>query len=479
MPLWLPARRSLVGAARAAARLSERAEQRPLQYVRWTPPQLEWLSCASPRKLLRAGNQVGKTWAGLAEVIYRATGTHPYIRTHTPPVEIWIVCTSWSQSVAIMGKFWRLVPKHLIRPVNYSRRWGFGKENPAVEFHNGSIVRFRTTGQGPEALAGSTVHYVLIDEPTEAEVYRELDRRLMRNAGHMGLTLTPINRPCGYLRELCEAGVVEDIHARMIPENFIPAGHKRPLELLDGTPMDAAWIAEQRRITIGRFAPVILDGEWEMRVEGQIFEAFDPAIHVTDDVPDVDLAVLLGFDHGDRRFAQHTALVGLDLQDRYPKVHVLDEAYNLEEPTPERVAAGTLLMLARWGWDWGDVDEPWGDRVHHGHHVRMSNEEIMAALELDLGVGPGELEPRISQVKTGRGGGRHSEVHGLEWLHHAMLRPGHFSIQRRAGRTIEAIRRYDLTDGEFKHPIDTLRYATWGHAMRPRYSRRHVDIEIG
>lgn len=471
----------LVGAVRASERLRRYAEQRPLQYTRWTRPQLGWLSSSHPRKLLRAGNQIGKTWVGLSEVIYRATGTHPYVRTHPPPVEIWIVCTAWAQSVLIMGKFWELVPKHLIRPVNYSARWGFGKENPAVEFLNGSIVRFRTTNQGAEALAGSTVHYVLVDEPTDEEIYRELDRRLMRNAGSMGLTLTPINRPVDYLRELVKAGVVEDHHVRMTPEAFVPLGTSRPLTLLDGTPMDQDWIDEQRRTVLGRFQPVVLDGEWEMRIEGQVFDAFDVATHVTAEVPDVDLVVCIGFDHGDREFAQFASLVGLDVSGDYPRVHVLDESWSDGATTPDQDARAAIRMLSRWGWHWRDINHAWGDRVHHGPYIRKSNRELERAIIRELGSDPAiPLAPRIRQVKTGRGGGRGSEWRGLQWLHHAMLRPGHFTIHPRAKRTIDALQRYDLSDSDYKHPIDTLRYATWQQAMYGRRSaRRDVSVQVG
>jgi hypothetical protein len=465
-----PSRSSLVGALKQAEHLRQRTEERPLDYVRWTPPQLGWLQDASPRKLLRAGNQIGKTWAGLAEVIWRATGAHPWLRTHTPPVEIWIVCTTWPQSVAIMRKFWSLLPKHLIKPCGYSARWGFGKENPTVEFTNGSIVRFRTTNQGPDALAGATVHFILIDEPTEEEVYRELDRRLMRNAGHLGLTLTPINRPVEYLRELCRKGAVVDHHARLIPENLIPVGSAVPLKLLDGTPMDAAWIAQQRALTLERFAPVILDGEWELRVEGVYFHAFDPQVHVTDELPDTELTLCLGIDHGERTFKQCAILVGLDLSGEYPRVHVIDEAIGDGETTPDGDARAILTMLKQHGLGWSDLDHVRGDKPYDGTGKgpgRKSNQELERALRKQLKMKvTAELLPPIRQAKKGVGGGRGSIDRGGTWLHHAMVRPEHFTIHPRCERLIECIQKWDYRDTDYKDPIDALRYATWVFAMR-------------
>ena len=49
--------------------LADRAERDPLRFMRWTPPQLAFLSDPSPVKLFRAGNQIGKTWAQCGEVI--------------------------------------------------------------------------------------------------------------------------------------------------------------------------------------------------------------------------------------------------------------------------------------------------------------------------------------------------------------------------------------------------------------------------
>ena len=104
-------------------------------------------------------------------------------------------------------------------------------ENPTVVFRNGSVVRFRTTNQGPEALAGATIDYVSIDEPTDLDIYRELDKRVMRRSGSIGITLTPINRPCGWLREMVEMGSITEVHARLTPLNLTPHGRPRPLTL--------------------------------------------------------------------------------------------------------------------------------------------------------------------------------------------------------------------------------------------------------
>jgi phage terminase large subunit-like protein len=460
-------REALAGMAQAFSRLMSYAEANSLSYARWTPPQLAYLQDPSRRKLLRAGNQLGKTWAGLAEVIFRAAGMHPFLQVRVPPVEIWIICTSWAQSVSIMAKFRDLCPAHLIRPTRFDARNGFGKDNPAVVFRNGSVVRFKTTNQGPEALAGATIDYIHIDEPCDEDVYRELDRRVLRRGGGIGLTLTPINRPTGWLRELAEAGVIHDHHARMTVQNLTPIGSRSPLRLLDGVPMDQAWIDEQWRTTPERYAGIVLDGDWETRVVGAVFSAFDKARHITDQMPATTLKLCLGVDHGDRDFKQVGLLVGIDTSGEYPRVHVLAEYVGAGDTTPEEDAEGILGMLKRFRWTWKNLDHAYGDKPHHGPVTRKSNAELEAAIRKQLRVRHDQpLVPYIRQVKMGRGGGRGSIDAGCTWLHRAMLREGHFTVHPRCTRLIESIERWEWGDSEWKDAIDALRYATWPYAMR-------------
>lgn len=474
----------LVDAVLAAERLGNHASNRPLDYVQWTPPQHEWLCSAAARKLLRAGNQIGKTWAGLAEVIWRATGTHPFIWTKTPPVEIWIVCTTWPQSVQIMRKFWDLLPKELVKNKYFDARYGFGKDNPAVVFHCGSIVRFKTTNQGAEALAGATVDYVLIDEPTDEPVFRELDRRIMRQGGQMGLTLTPINRPTEYLRELVKVGVVWEKHAKLTVENLTPRGWSHPMLLGDGTPMDGLWIAEQRRVVLPRFAPVVLDGEWETKLEGVVFEAFDPQVHVTEALPEYDLELCAGFDYGEGDFRTAGILQGTNREANYPRVHFLAEHYSDGLAPPEEDASGFLDQLDEVGVSWSELRWAYGDKPTIGRAGRRSNQDLMTALEQELRrrgqlTPKGVLKPEIKQAKTGAGGGSGSKWRGVEWLHRAMLRPGHFTVHPRMERFIESLQKWQGDDSEWKDGIDGGRYATWPYAMRGAQFRSSAAIALG
>ncbi len=202
---------NLSGALVAARRLAQRVDDNPLRWVQWTPPQRAFHELQGKRKLFRAGNQIGKSWAVLAEAIWIGAKAHPYQAPRPGPLEIWVVCTSWSQSVAIMRKFRELCPTEYVddrRSSNFNTRNGYGKDNPAVVFTDGTVFRFRTTNQGPEALQGATIHHVVIDEPTAIDIYRELDRRVMRTGGTVSISATPANRDCTWMREMVEDGAI-------------------------------------------------------------------------------------------------------------------------------------------------------------------------------------------------------------------------------------------------------------------------------
>ncbi len=448
--------------------LRQRVEAEPLSWVRWCPPQDEWLRLATPRKLLRAGNQLGKTWAAMAEVIWRALGVHPYYPTRQPPIEAWVVCTSWAQSVAIMGKFWALVPRSRLRKANFDPRNGFGKDNPAVVFDNGSVVRFRTTNQGPEALAGATIDYVAIDEPCDEDVYRELDRRVLRRGGQVGITLTPINRPVEWLRALVEQGAVREVHARLTEGNLTPVGSGAPLRLLDGTPMDAAWIAEQRRITPALYAPVVLDGDWETRPEGVFFRCFDRARHVNDraalDGTRGPIRWVLGIDYAaaDRQYGQVGVLSQVqpyaDDKGRAQELVIVEDLVALPGvASSEQFAGDVLRMLGRHGLRWRDLHCVYGDNPVQSRWVEKSNLNLSRALCRDLGIPLSALAPRVLNAKDGQASSGAMDT-GCRYIYEGVA-AGRIVIRSRCELVARGMETWDYTrDHPLKDVLDALRY---------------------
>lgn len=468
---------SLAEVARSMRALQVAAERSPLNHIRWLPGQRAFLSDPSPRKLFRAGNQSqGKTTAGLAEVVFRCIGVHPFLQIAEPPIEAWVVCASWSQSLAIQAKLWDMVPKDLVHPDTvFCPVKGFRGVNPACQFLNGSIIRIKTTQQGGLSLAGSTIDCALFDEPPKtSRVYGEVQKRVMR-AGRDGvvmLCLTPVNAPCDWLREACEEGLITDHHYRLTPANVIPVGYSEPLTLRDGSVCDQKWIDRVVAETMSWEVPVVVHGEWEMKSVGSVFADFRDADHITHDLPKGQVQLSIGIDHGDgANFSQAAVLIAVDDSGEYPKIYVLDEYISESTTTPDMDAASIRVMLRRHQLDWADLDHVWGDRAYPGRRggaSKKSNQDMIHAMARELGVPYSRIRPTIRTVKRGRNRGAGSVHRGVRFLHYAMVRPGHFHINPRCVHMIECLKRWELKDDGYKHVIDALRYSlqTWIFARR-------------
>lgn len=457
----------LVELAIALEAMADHYEARPLDGIAWLPGQYAFLRERRTPKLFRAGNQaMGKTWAGLGEVIWRCEGTHPFLRTRPPPIRAWIICASWSQSLEIQEKFWNLADKSkLVAGVRWDPKNGFGDKSPTVRFKNGSIVRFKTTMQGGLQLAGATIDVALFDEPPSSErIFTEVSKRLMRRSGALLMTLTPINAPVDWLRELCERDQVKDLHFRLTPENLIPVGDREPMELEDGTPMDAAWIEAETQRTLAAEVPVVIHGEWETREEGQVFRAFDELKHKHERLPRGEVRVLMGIDHGSKALKQCAVLVYAwkEPGSSYWSIYVLDE--DVDEAgarTPDGDAEAFLAMLARHQIAWHELDQVWGDRLYMRRRGldKKSNKDLQACVERSLRIKSGMLQPPIKTVKRGEGHGAGSLGAGKRFIHHTMIRPGGFGVHPRCKHLLDALRKWDGADDEHKDKIDALRYA--------------------
>jgi len=312
----------LAAMRRALETLHEDAKANPLHYWQPLPHQAEWLESTAREKLLRTGNQLGKTTAAAKGVIEACL--------ENPGAEWWVICSSFSQSVAVQSKFWELMPAARVITQPFEPKNGFGAKGPMVMFDNGSIIRFKTANQDTKDLASATISGALFDEPPSDErIYTEIQKRVQEQRGPVWLSMTPINAPCEWLRARCETEgpdgrpLVHDVHYEFVPSTFIPVvdederqtmpdGRRipfhvpRPLTLGDGTPKDQAWIDDVTARTIELERDVTLHGHWEERALGAIFRAFVPRWQE----PYGRVGVVGGIDHGSGRNFSQVALFG-------------------------------------------------------------------------------------------------------------------------------------------------------------------------
>lgn len=454
----------------AADALLEEAAAHPLEQVRWTPPQLALLTCTAEYFQLRTGNQFGKTWAGCAEVIFRCIGRHPYKAVRAGPIEAWILCKSWSQSIAIQKKLWALLPKDAVVPdTSFSDKNGFAGVQKAVVFKNGSVIRIKTIGQDTLELESATIHYVWIDEPLGDEgTFSALQMRLRRTGGHVCITQTPATTgDLSWLRKLCDTGAVVDLHFRMDPENFIPQGSHLPLRTEDGRLMDAVWIEEQIGKTLPWQRGVRCHGEWEYASTGAAMEAFARGRHVRSIVRDQLLPrtveIAAGLDYGEDALRTCAVQIYVDTSGPHPRVFVMGEYVPQQGTTVEMDADGVLEMIGANGDVWSDLDYVWADKAYEGRTTKKNAKALTAAVARRLGV-TGEIRPAIRVAK--RGLKKEHFWSSVRWLHEAMIRPNHFYVDESCVWLIEALEKWDGTSkSKYKDVIDALRYACrhlWG-----------------
>lgn len=450
----------------ACERGAQHAETHPLDWIDWTFAQADFVELvqAATVALFRAGNQVGKTYVGAGLTIDACI---------TSKIEAWVVCTSWSQSVAIMTKVWDLAPKDRLAPgQRFSRRRGFGKDNPCLEFVNGSILRFRTTNQGPEALAGATVDWIWIDEPTDEEIYRELQKRVMRRGGKVIITLTPVNRDCVWLRKLVESGAIPEVHSPLNARALTFARTGIRMRDQKGRVMDDAWIVEEIRKTPAQYVPVVIHGEWETRLEGVFYALFDTTKHVNV-VTKFKLAQagtkvswLLGIDYAaaDREFGQCASLCrvlevpraggGYDVW-----VYIADELVMGGVTDSDEFAGDLIGMLERNGIEWSDLAAVHGDNPVASAWEQKSNRNTMRCVSNRIGVPQRGLVPLISNAKDGKGSGTQGFDHGVRQIYGWMARD-RVMVHPRCTHTIKGFQTWDLsTTHPYKDICDAVRYA--------------------
>ena len=387
-------------------------------------------------KILRAGNQWGKTRAGARETLWAMLGDHPFRDTPPPPVRGRAVCYSWDQSVEIQRRINEILPRQVVEGYDFNDRRGF--VNQTLRFKNGSVLEIRTAQQGTLAHGASALDFVWVDEPPPRELYSELLARLLVKRGSMWLTTTPIGRPVEWLQDEIKAGKVADHRFDLTVENCP--------HLTQGQIDDIA----------ARYLPAEklqrLHGHFEGLTPDRFFEAFDDK-QIRDEYPDQVCHLAIGIDHGERVGREFAVLIAWEKEADPPRVWCLDEYTNTKRTDPEDDAAGILAMLQRHDISPHEIDYAVGDINSAGKGfagVRV-NKALEAAIAHKLNRDPAPFY--IRPAKKGRG----SVQWGCRVLNYALKR-GDLVIHPRCKNLIRSLRHWEGADDKYKHAIDALRY---------------------
>ncbi len=459
----------------------------PVDYVDWMPLQVEWLSHTGPEPpLLRLGNRQGKSYAGTAELVFRARGRHPFKDVPRAPVRLALVCMSMGQSIEIQRVLWDHLggthSRDLIPGVEFSSRTGFRGHKPVVEFLNGSSITIYANAQGPEAIAGAEFDWMLLDEPPAQEVYDECLARVRNTGGGIGLTLTPINGPpLPWLQALADTGAVCDYHSRLTPESQISPLTGRVRRTKAGRPWDAGFIAEIREQVNPIDAPIRIDGEWESRSEGQFFACFDPDRMVVDMVPDGTVRLALGLDYAaaDREMGMAAVLTAIEYEEGTTKpalILALDEVVVPGSSSMEAFTRAILQMLRSHGIRWHEMDYVYGDNPVRTRFVTSSNAEVNRWLARSMQIPQRALKPLVLSMK--RGGGQANAIRRTKdircrWMY-GQIAADRVRVSPRCKHLRKALLEWDYHD---KHPMKDVLDA-WMYGLRDLWveSRSYDDL---
>lgn len=202
---------------RTLSSLIEHKKFNKLAFYKPYPKQLELHAIIARERMLRAGNQEGKTYCAAAEVSYHLTGKYPDwwkgIR-FDHPILVWAagedstVVRDRMQSL-LCGKYGiaeekgtGFIPKDDILDVSMSRGVTDAFDTVTVqhwklvdgkyEKDGFSSLRFKSYEQGRKKFQSDAVDFIWLDEEPDEDIYSECVTRTTATGGYILVTFTPL-----------------------------------------------------------------------------------------------------------------------------------------------------------------------------------------------------------------------------------------------------------------------------------------------
>lgn len=251
------------------------------------------LSIAHPDHLflLKGGLAVhnsGKSYSSVVEMIWWATGTHPYRETPRAPVRLRHVAVDAPQGINKVLKelYSKLCPASYLRGGNFDKAWQ--KEPPTLHFSNGSFVEFLSYEQDLDKHAGTSRHAIAFDEEPDEAIFSENLARLIDTDGEWWIAMTPLEGLTWVFHtyyEPFEQGILEEateiFKFRSKDNIYLPEGAFDRL-LANLTPEEIKARGE------GDF----------IALTGLVYSAFKNTVHVKELEPQKNMMSVACMDHG-------------------------------------------------------------------------------------------------------------------------------------------------------------------------------------
>ena len=419
-------------------KLAEEIRRDPLRFERYRVGAATPLFHADPskEKLLRAGNQAGKTRAGAREALWIMTGEHPWRKVKKPPVRGRVVTYSWAQSVEVQRRINEILPTFIVDGYDFNDSRGF--VGAKLKLKNGSLLEVLTASQGSIAHGAATLDFVWIDEPPPRDLYSELLARLLVKKGTLFLTMTPIGRPVEWLIDEVDKGRLSDHRFDLTPENCPHLG-----------PDQIAGIAEKY---LPHERPQRMHGHFHGESPDRFFESFSQ-LAVSKEMPRGEVKSALGLDLGEG-VGKEAAILMLYAPGDFPKIWIIDEYHNRKRTDCDDDAAGILAMLRRHDIRPQEVDLAVGDintTGKGGGGIKVNDALADAIRRQTKAKNPPFV---IRSARKGRG----SVMYGSRLINYA-LRRGDLTIHPRCKSLIHSFQHFKGSEDDLKHSLDGARYA--------------------
>jgi hypothetical protein len=399
----------------------------------------------SRRRVLRAGNQVGKTRAGAAECWWTMLDRHPWREPLGRASVGWCIMPDLNDWPKVSTKLREIEPPGVLDPAcRYDTAKGFTYRGArGLMTRNGSLALPKSGTQQQTALAGDTLDWLWYNEPPRESHWGESLSRLAVRGGHAWLEFTPVGKPLGWLRaylhgdaETGAAGHAEWSET-LIELKAANCPHRTPADIAAQVASYSPWEYAQR-----------VEGAWEGVTVDRYLSAFGESCVVDPDTLPAMERIGLGMDHGEGIGKEFAVLVGWDGF----RLWALDEYSAGANSTPATDAAGVLAMLTRWGLT--------------PAHVHLCKGDINSAGKLGAGLSVNDIMERefarlarmsrppfrIETPAKGRG----SVDAGRRTLNNAFI-SGRAFVLPSCPRLIHACRHW-RGGQDLKDPVDAYRY---------------------
>lgn len=419
---------------------------------------------AHKRRLLRAPNKIGKTYAAAYEAWAHLVGIHRW-RSLTASSG-WAMIANLAQTYPVVCEALRqLEPADWLDPATrYVEGAGYTTNSRhMIRTRAGHVLDFRSGEGSPISAESGSVGWLWIDEPPKADRFGGAISRVAVTEGPVWMDFTPIGRPTGAFREHIEGNPETGALPREAWEQ-----HRPRLTQADCTTVSGRVVRSRASIEAqcAAYSPweyeQRVNGEWEGVSLGRRLSAFSEACYLDEDeeirVGDGD-EIRVGIDHGEGD-GKEMAYVGLVSGRRYA---LLGEYTGTASATPREHADGILAVLKALGLSVYEVTRWFGDTNSAGLIGAGTKYNTFLEYAFADALGVPTCPFSIETPPKGKG----SVLAGEAAINHA-CKEGRWRIAPSCLAFSHAARHYTGKEKDLKDPIDAARYTFLDRLLRDR-----------